>query len=508
MARQSKGEWHSQQISAKHLKKIADKDFTFVSVYINDEDDPNYNVPRKFVLWLSKPKAEIQKRAEQFIQRVYGKHYEFSVYPRNYIRDVKDLAAIGLHEDASTEEIEKVFDAYNQHNERRRKLIAERKAALEARNRQEQQAGIHEEMESMRQLEQYTGTYIGDMGGMSVPMYKDVRGFVHIAPAWMAKYPVGQKFRNGEPVNSLRGGRKKRPRRSLRRKNPYATRKNPIVPVYLASHGRGEPRMVRVPDDTSDDDLLEATFRYGQNDFQPQTAPSVSVGDVIRLPDGSLHRVMFAGFKRLPDGYNPLTLTGDDAWKDGYNFRRRNPVRSLWRRNPECKQCGCDYDELNADGICSVCEDSCRDCDTQERVTNGQCVWCRAADQGYPYGECDDCMGANASDLSCACCPQGKCKKCKVGLNDRGRCPQCNKKPHRRNPECTCRSAIGQGLYAEQWAQQMCPIHKPGSTEKETPRCTCMDAVGYGPYAMQWAEYTCPAHGKNSEKRHLRRRNF
>jgi hypothetical protein len=113
---------------------------------------------------------------------------------------------------------------------------------------------------------------------------------------------------------------------AMGRQPPPDYESNPVIPVYLASYGRGEPRMVRVPDDTPEEELLNAAFHYGQNDFQPQPAPSVSVGDVIRLPDGSLHRVMFAGFKRLPDGYNPLTLTGQDAWKDGYNLpKRRNP---------------------------------------------------------------------------------------------------------------------------------------------------------------------------------------
>jgi hypothetical protein len=97
-------------------------------------------------------------------------------------------------------------------------------------------------------------------------------------------------------------------------------RYKPAIPVYLVTHGLGEPRLVQVPEDTPENELLNAAFLHGQNDFQPQSGPSVSVGDVIKLPDGSLHRVMFAGFKRLPDDYNPLTLTGQDAWKDGYNF--------------------------------------------------------------------------------------------------------------------------------------------------------------------------------------------
>jgi hypothetical protein len=48
------------------------------------------------------------------------------------------------------------------------------------------------------------------------------------------------------------------------------------------------------------DYLLGMAFQYGQNDFQPKPARSVSVGDVIRLESGSLHRVLGAGWEHLP----------------------------------------------------------------------------------------------------------------------------------------------------------------------------------------------------------------
>jgi hypothetical protein len=44
---------------------------------------------------------------------------------------------------------------------------------------------------------------------------------------------------------------------------------------------------------------LEAVFKWGQNDFQPLPMPSVSVGDVIRLHDGSRYRVEPFGFAKL-----------------------------------------------------------------------------------------------------------------------------------------------------------------------------------------------------------------
>ena len=56
------------------------------------------------------------------------------------------------------------------------------------------------------------------------------------------------------------------------------------------------------------DTMLNLTFQYGQNDFQPKPIRSVSVGDVIKLPDGSLHRVRGVGFEPLPAGTDVTTL--------------------------------------------------------------------------------------------------------------------------------------------------------------------------------------------------------
>jgi len=59
---------------------------------------------------------------------------------------------------------------------------------------------------------------------------------------------------------------------------------------------------------------LQLAFYYGQNDFQPKRSRSVSVGDVIELPDGSLHKVLGAGFESLPAGTDINTLPrGRDA---------------------------------------------------------------------------------------------------------------------------------------------------------------------------------------------------
>jgi hypothetical protein len=53
---------------------------------------------------------------------------------------------------------------------------------------------------------------------------------------------------------------------------------------------------------------LELAFMYGQNDFQPRPIRSVSVGDVIKLGDGSLHRVLGCGWEPLPAGTDVTTL--------------------------------------------------------------------------------------------------------------------------------------------------------------------------------------------------------
>ncbi len=70
------------------------------------------------------------------------------------------------------------------------------------------------------------------------------------------------------------------------------------IQVEMLAFGDGQLRTVEIPDaeaagcDT--EGLLELVFYYGQNDFQPRPMPSVSVGDVARLPDG--RRFECAGF--------------------------------------------------------------------------------------------------------------------------------------------------------------------------------------------------------------------
>lgn len=75
------------------------------------------------------------------------------------------------------------------------------------------------------------------------------------------------------------------------------------VKVYmLAFCNPGTIRIVTVPDrefGPTVDDKLDAVFHWGQNDFQPLPVPSVSVGDVIELPDGDRWAVDPVGFRLL-----------------------------------------------------------------------------------------------------------------------------------------------------------------------------------------------------------------
>jgi len=79
--------------------------------------------------------------------------------------------------------------------------------------------------------------------------------------------------------------------------------------VHMLAFGSdNEVREVDVPDAVvlrerdSLESLLGLVYYYGQNDTQPQDHCSVSIGDVIEMPDGKYYRVDSTGFSRLaPD---------------------------------------------------------------------------------------------------------------------------------------------------------------------------------------------------------------
>lgn len=63
-----------------------------------------------------------------------------------------------------------------------------------------------------------------------------------------------------------------------------------------------------ISDTPTEDEMLGLAFQYGQNDFQPHQIRSLSVGDVVKLPDGSLHRVLGMGWEHLPPGTDVTKL--------------------------------------------------------------------------------------------------------------------------------------------------------------------------------------------------------
>ena len=91
--------------------------------------------------------------------------------------------------------------------------------------------------------------------------------------------------------------------------------------TYLLAFGEDIPipeRKIDVPfervpggwdqDENCREELLEAVFYYGQNDFQPRPIRSLSCGDVVKLPDNSLHRVRGVGWEHLPPDTDIGTL--------------------------------------------------------------------------------------------------------------------------------------------------------------------------------------------------------
>lgn len=84
------------------------------------------------------------------------------------------------------------------------------------------------------------------------------------------------------------------------------------IPVHMLAFGNGVIREVNVPDHefvipaidvifmniTRFQHILERVFYWGQNDFQPQQCPSVSIGDVIEYED-TFYLVESMGFKSI-----------------------------------------------------------------------------------------------------------------------------------------------------------------------------------------------------------------
>src|SRR6266478_6380775 len=80
-----------------------------------------------------------------------------------------------------------------------------------------------------------------------------------------------------------------------------------IIEVEMHAFANGAIRRVEIPDNRILHDVPEtlgAAFELGQNDFQPQDLPSVSVGDIIRC-SGERYAVMPIGFRRIEPNFIP-----------------------------------------------------------------------------------------------------------------------------------------------------------------------------------------------------------
>ena len=162
-------------------RHLENREFSYVSV----------NVPSgefgKFVVWLAKPIAQVNARAEKFIHRLYGKVFDYHVYPRTYVRDARAFARLGMHEDAPTPATERTLRRYRdmwQSTQRRTDECHMQLASSPA-------------MQGTRPPIVETGTYLGQLTGASLRVWRDRFGDTHAAPAWMHSLKTGQKFEDG-----------------------------------------------------------------------------------------------------------------------------------------------------------------------------------------------------------------------------------------------------------------------------------------------------------------------
>ena len=78
------------------------------------------------------------------------------------------------------------------------------------------------------------------------------------------------------------------------------------INVHMSAYStKNDIRTVEVPDNeitpkTTVNQMLALIYHYGQNDFQPQNHPSVSVGDVVGL-EGDYYMVLGIGWKKLTE---------------------------------------------------------------------------------------------------------------------------------------------------------------------------------------------------------------
>lgn len=180
----SLGEYFAAKIAEEHRRNLDRREFTYVSVHGTNEGELDH-----FVLWIAKPKQEVNERAKKFIHRIYGRDLDFSAYPRNYVQEARSLVAIGVHEEAQTADIERTFHEYA---DKWKGYQARLEAAL-ARNRERKPPPVD-----------YSGTYHGRIAGDLPPTWTDRFGRNQPAPEWMLAFEPGQRFVDGKPIGRLR----------------------------------------------------------------------------------------------------------------------------------------------------------------------------------------------------------------------------------------------------------------------------------------------------------------
>jgi len=143
-------------------KLLDQRNFTYVSIYGEMSGEPH-----NFVIWLSKPLTEVRARAEAFIHGLYGRDLSYHLYPRTYVREARELARLGMHEDAPLEVSQRalrlyqeIWDTYQRH-------------ADEQRTRE--RARLILERTNPKIVE--TGTYIGPVKGASLCVWRDRFGY-------------------------------------------------------------------------------------------------------------------------------------------------------------------------------------------------------------------------------------------------------------------------------------------------------------------------------------------
>ena len=164
------------------FEKLSTRDYCYVSCSGLRE-----HVPSSFIIWCAKPRREVARRALDFAIRAFGVEsadISFNYYPRNYIYQACELASRGMHEYTSTMELHGIIVELTEENRQFAESVNYVSIPLDEIPKSH-----------------FTGTYLNDR--VSLPVFRDLNGYIGGAPSWMHDFPDGQKVLNGEPVDSL-----------------------------------------------------------------------------------------------------------------------------------------------------------------------------------------------------------------------------------------------------------------------------------------------------------------